>query len=113
MNCPYCQKPVGFIKTSESVYRKDYGPLYICRPCEAWVGCHPGTDKPLGRLADKDLRIWKRNAHAAFDPIWREGKCTRKNAYLWLSGQLGISVNECHIGMFDTETCKRVVEICK
>ena len=37
----------------------------------------------------------------------------RKAAYRWLSKQLGISAKICHIGMFDVETCKRVVEICE
>ncbi|WP_088258626.1 zinc-finger-containing protein [Fimbriiglobus ruber] len=24
--------------------------------CDAYVGCHPGTETPLGRLANKELR---------------------------------------------------------
>jgi hypothetical protein len=35
------------------------------------VGCHKGTTKPLGRLADAELREWKKRAHAAFDPVWQ------------------------------------------
>ena len=31
----------------------------------AYVGVHKGTDKPLGRLANAELRYWKKRAHAA------------------------------------------------
>ena len=30
--------------------------IYICKPCDAYVGVHKGTDKALGRLANKELR---------------------------------------------------------
>ena len=39
-------------------------------------------------------------------PIYRE-------AYKWLSEQLGMPRKDTHIGMFDVDQCKRVVEICK
>ena len=32
---------------------------------------------------------------------------------IWLSAILHIPQEECHIGMFDVKTCRRVVEICK
>ena len=98
----------------------DYGAVWECRPCEAWVGCHPqGT--PLGRLADKALRQAKMAAHAAFDPFWkakmrRDGwpqKRARNAGYEWLAGQMGIAREDCHIGMFDEAQCRRVVEICE
>lgn len=82
---------------------------------------------PLGRLADAELRDWKKRAHAVFDPLWKARAEKRKReegdkyydgrsrgvGYKWLAGQLGIEVKECHIGMFDVETCKRVVEVCQ
>jgi hypothetical protein len=37
----------------------------------------------------------------------------RKECYQWLADNLKISVDDCHIGMMDTETCNRVVKICK
>ena len=66
--CPYCDGVIEFLSSSESIYHgRDYGPVYICKPCQAWVGCHRGTIKPLGRLADKELRRAKIAAHDAFD----------------------------------------------
>jgi hypothetical protein len=118
--CPYCSAPAVYVDSSE-VYARSYGMIYLCRPCKAWVGVHKGTDKPLGRLANKELREWKMRAHAAFDPLWqkklrkcgpRGKKSARKSGYHWLAAELGIPVKECHIGMMDVEQCKRVVEIC-
>jgi hypothetical protein len=118
--CPYCGS------TSEQVTGKVIYPhrldlhgkvFYQCRPCGAYVGCHPGTSFPLGRLANAELRAAKISAHAAFDPLWRspfpdEKFGSRKKAYGWLAEQLGIPRNDCHIGMFDVETCHEVVKVC-
>lgn len=76
------------------------------------VGCHPGTIKPLGRLATKELRVWKMKAHEAFDPLWKSREMKRGDAYGWLAGELGIRVEKCHIGMFDEAMCGRVIEAC-
>lgn len=120
--CPYCQRPARLHAMSNALYHgRDYGPAWVCSPCGAWVGCHPGTTNPLGRLADRDLRKAKQEAHAVFDPLWRAKQCrydltkrdARNQGYRWLAFRLGISRDACHIGMFDLETCRRVVEICK
>jgi len=79
--------------------------------CDSYVGCHRNSRRPLGRLANKELRKWKLSAHAAFDPLWKRGLMGRNEAYRWLAAQLKIKVHKCHVGMFDVETCKRVVEL--
>lgn len=112
--CPYCNKES--VKTDGNViypHRPDLASkiFYLCEPCDAYVGCHPKTDKPLGRLANAELRKYKSNAHRCFDPIWKEGKMTRGEAYEWLSLKLGIMKVDCHIGMFDVEMCKKVCAI--
>lgn len=33
--------------------------------------------------------------------------------YAWLANELGIPKARCHIAMFDVETCKQVVEVCR
>ena len=71
------------------------------------------TQNSLGRLANKELRTLKMQAHKAFDPIWKDGYMTRKQAYKWLSDQLEIPEEYTHIGMFGVETCKIVARICK
>lgn len=123
--CNYCGDHTDYVDSSE-VYSRSYGMIYLCKPCNAWVGVHKNTDKPLGRLANSALRDWKKKAHAAFDPLWKrkleirqkergsdyKKAYARGSGYKWLGKQMGIDSKDCHIGMFDIEQCKRVVEIC-
>jgi hypothetical protein len=116
--CPYCDAGAVLHRSSAKFYHgRDYGPVWACVPCGAWVGCHDGTEKPLGRLANKELRQAKIMAHAAFDPLWKpraDGSrpMNRRDAYRWLAGRLGIPAKRCHIGWFDAEMCQRVVDVC-
>lgn len=122
--CPYCLGDTEYIDSSE-VYGKSYGMIYLCRPCNAYVGTHKTTGESLGRLANEELREAKKEAHHYFDQIaktnlinkvWKKfipNISNRKKAYLWLSKSLKIDKDECHIGMFDVEDCRRVVELCK
>lgn len=110
--CPYCFCNSELIK-SEEIYGRDYGWLHICKPCNAYVGCHKDTKRPLGRLAKKELRELKKEAHLYFDKIWKLKCLTRTEAYNWLSEQLGIPLEYTHIGMFSEKTCKNVIEISK
>jgi hypothetical protein len=108
--CPYCGRQAEYVDSS-IIYGLSYGMIYLCRPCDAYVGVHKGTDRPLGRLADNELRRWKKEAHVNFDRLWKHGNMTRGEAYVWLSRQMDIPVSETHIGMFDVAQCKQVVSI--
>lgn len=124
--CPYCNSEAMFVK-GDKIYpnRPDLFGLnfwYCDNGHEAaYVGCHKTNTRllltgaePLGRLADKELRLWKSNAHAVFDPLWKNGKFkSRRRAYNWLADKMKIDVKDAHIGMFDVEQCKRVVQLCK
>jgi len=112
VTCPYCGCRARYVD-SAVIYGRSYGMAYLCKPCDAYVGVHKGTDQPLGRLANKELREWKKLAHAHFDPIWRYGRFMgrRTDAYAWLSEQMGLPRQETHIGMFDVALCRRVVKI--
>lgn len=115
--CPYCAQQAELV-TGETLYphRPDLAKrrFWLCLPCNAYVGVHPNSkDAPLGTLANAELRARRSAAHAAFDPLWRQGKRTRKGAYAWLAHRLGIPVKDCHIGMFDLETCNLVIEHAK
>jgi hypothetical protein len=98
--------------------RPDLHALYfwLCRGCNAWCGCHKGTKRAYGSLANAELRDARQRAHAAFDPIWREQKgdkrMNRSIAYNWLARELGLTYEETHIGDFDLEQCRRTVELC-
>lgn len=114
--CPYCEASSQLVDGSVIYpHRPDlaHKSFYRCAPCAAYVGCHPGTTRALGRLANAELRKAKSAAHAAFDPIWKSGGMRRSKAYARLADALGIKVQDCHIGMFDVATCKRVLDVCK
>lgn len=53
--CPYCHIKTEY-KNSVDIYGADYGMIYICPKCRAYVGVHKGTDKAKGRLANEYLR---------------------------------------------------------
>lgn len=102
---------------------RDFGPVYACSrysACDAYVGCHPGSTTALGRLANHELRYWKKRAHAALDPLWQQRWRTRGGkkakargaAYSFLRQKMGLTAEECHIGMFDVARCRQVVELC-
>lgn len=125
--CPYCGSAAQLLLDSSTLYRgRDYGPLWVCAPCDARVGCHPGTTRPLGRLANAELRSAKMAAHRVFDPLWmvlrdaypellaparKHRGIARMRAYRWLAEQLHIPLAECHIGLFDVALCRRTVEV--
>lgn len=69
--CPYCLAPPTTMMAAD-LYNLDLpGYVYVCVPCEASVGANKVTNKPMGRLAKKELRYLKREAHANFDAIWK------------------------------------------
>lgn len=118
MKCPYCGANV-VLKDATFIYHsnkaKSYGKLWVCSnypKCDAYVGCHDHTEIPLGRLANPRLRSLKKEAHRQFDPIWKSGLMSRREAYKWLSDMLKINLEDCHIGMFDIKECQKVIHIC-
>jgi len=115
MKCPYCGGEAEKT-TGKKVYphRSDLRSIVIfaCLPCDAWVGTHKNSGKPLGRLANAELRKAKMAAHAAFDPLWKGGQMTGKEAYKRLSEKMGLTPEQTHIGMFDVAQCESVVMLC-
>lgn len=110
VTCSYCLKP-AVLEDSAAVYNgRSYGMIWRCAPCDAYVGTHKGSADyaPLGRLANKELRMWKIRAHGAIDPLWKNGSMTRKQVYEYAARLMGLP--EVHIGEFDVNDCKRLVE---
>ncbi|HXI01805.1 MAG TPA: zinc-finger-containing protein, partial [Candidatus Saccharimonadales bacterium] len=81
--------------------------------CRGTHGAHQETGEPLGIPGDRATKDARIRAHAAFDPLWKDGSMRRNDAYYWLSRALGIPRKDVHIGLFDTETCERVVSLCE
>ena len=122
VTCPYCGRDAVLVNGLKVYpHRHDLAEqnFWICKPCDAYVGCHKPTrynnfskTEPLGRLANAQLRRAKSDAHKTFDQIWKTGCKTRTDAYVWLAAQLGICPDECHIGMFDVDMCNKVQAVC-
>lgn len=120
--CPYCREPSEETNGAYLyAHRLDLHDkkFYVCKPCGAYVGCHAATGKPLGTLANANLRKMRNACHRVFDNFWLgfkyggRRKLARTRAYGVLAEQLGIPVSDCHIGQFDEETCTKVLEICQ
>lgn len=120
--CPYCGAGTRLMDSANIYHGRSYGNVWACvnwPSCDAFVGTHKdGSDQALGRLANAELRYWKKRAHAAFDPIWqgwprKNGMMGRSEAYKWLSQKLLTLPEHTHIGMFDVGLCKEVVAICE
>jgi hypothetical protein len=109
--CPYCIKPANLVD-SAVVYGTSYGKMWLCSPCDAYVGTHKDSKQhiPLGRLANAELRRWKIRAHDAFDPLWKSGEMSRGKAYLLMQDLMGISAGQAHIGEFTVDDCKSLIE---
>lgn len=116
IKCPYCHE--NAVKAfGDEVYphRNDlhHKKFWVCHGCDAYVGCHGTTFRPLGRLANAELRKAKIAAHIAFDTIWMGGYMPRSDAYVWLAGEMELSKSKCHIGEMTVSQCEAVVSICK
>jgi hypothetical protein len=109
MNCNHCGNPAEWVENKE-VYGRNYGSSYmmwLCRPCDAYVGCHNNTQTPKGRfLAKRELRDARKRAHAVIDPLWQSKRYKRKTVYIRLKEAFG---HEVHIG--DTETVEECEDI--
>lgn len=116
MKCDKCNMPAKLLKNSTPVYGRDYGPVWVCGNfplCDARCGCHKGTHNPLGTLADAETRRLREQCHAAFDPLWRRGAMTRKEAYGRLAKAMLISIRDCHFGMFNKLRCQAALDCIK
>lgn len=106
--CSCCRIGLMQIVTGLEIYphRSDLAelPFWLCRACGAYAGCHAGTTVAKGRVANAHTRELRLAAHAAVDPIWKEGYLKRGEVYTWIQQQLGLTKREAHIGwMSDTD----------
>lgn len=110
MICPYCGKEAEWV-SNEKIYGKRYGKSYMCyycKSCDAYVGCHSNSRNALGTMANKELRGWRKKAHAVIDPLWKSRKYKRHTVYLRLSEWFGEQV---HVGESDIERCQEIIKV--
>lgn len=88
----------------------DWRWIWICSDCRSFVGTHPNTRNPMGRMADAHTRKLRAKAHEAFDPIWRVSRLlTREQAYDWIARQLGIPSQECHFSWMNADQLQKAI----
>lgn len=113
--CPYCEKEAVYLSSSVSLYAngKDYGPVFCCRPCRAWVGVDTSTLTPLGTMANGQLRAARMQAHFFFDQLWRgkTWRMRRDEACRWMAAQLGIEPEQFSIAALDLAQCENLIEL--
>lgn len=87
--------------------------FYRCQNCNARVGCHKGTTRPFGNLANETLRMKRKETHQIFDSFWKERGMTRTQAYHWMAKKLRLSEQLAHIGGFEMDRCQRLIDLCE
>lgn len=87
--------------------------IYQCQNCNARVGCHKGTTRPLGNVANEILRLKRMETHQVFDSYWHRKGMSRTAAYRWLAKRLHLSTEQAHIGSFEMDQCQKVIDLCR
>lgn len=117
--CNICGGEVIYTSNSK-IYGKEYGSgkMYYCTKCGAYIGTHkPRPKEALGILGNKEMRDMKMKCHDLFDNKWKSEPTSkkrhvaRKNAYMWLSEKLKVSVDDCHFGYFDMDMLNKAYEL--
>ena len=114
--CDCCCSLNVELTTNDRIYGRQFGEwpyCYFCNDCKAAVGCHPGTEIPLGRMADRQTRRLRKIAHDEFDRLWRGGFMTRDKAYQWLAAELQIEIEQCHMSWLTKDQLKQAAQVSK
>lgn len=115
--CPYCGAKAT-LHPASYVYgeaAKTENMLYVCDrypKCDSYVTAHQKTKKPMGTLANGDLRNKRIQAHKAFDWMWKSGLMTKWQAYKWMQGKLALSDKQAHIAKFSEYMCNQLIIAC-
>ena len=127
--CPACQTAARLTDGREIYpHRRDLAdkPIWACTICEdTYVGCHPGTEDPLGFPADAALREARILLHhRKIDPLWKNApmsggyghldtdgiktvqRAARGRVYGFLAARMGLTRETCHTAMFTLEQCR-------
>lgn len=112
--CSNCGSSKVRYTTNDEIYGRIYGNggCYLCDDCKAYVGVHnTKSKKPLGRMANKELRELKMACHKKFDPLWKNTNFKRTDCYGYLASKLGLHLRETHFGWFDKEYLEKALSI--
>ena len=117
--CPYCRSDTKYASSSAEVYNgKDFGPIFICRPCRAWVGSHKDRQEPMGMVCKSDDKLSRVITHAYFDTLWQPASKyqifkSRAAAYEAFAREMKLSPKLAHIGCLTIPECIKLQTVCK
>lgn len=116
--CVECDKDIeAKTVTGSMVYPNNpkvrFDKFWMCNHCKNFVGCHKRANKnkmkPLGVIANKELKQARIMIHNLIDPIWRQEKMKRGEVYAVISSELGYTY---HTGeLRSLEEARRVWKI--
>ena len=99
--CPYCGG-LAVLRPAEYVYgERNLNPdnyLYVCSgypSCDSYIGVHKKSMRPMGTLANGDLRHKRIEAHRALNKVVQAGIMTKHGAYIWLQNRLCLRERTC------------------
>lgn len=110
------------IQTGDKVYKSPHSrsrfamhKFHVCPSCsDSYVGCHEGTDIPLGFAANRETRMARSRLHdQMLDPLWADApnrKEGRANVYRFLTYVMDLH-EAAHIGDFSIEQCREAWRI--
>lgn len=99
MKCGICR---GEMKKDNN----GYGDFWNCEKCDV-------RQYKDGTQADKELRVLRGQAHAAFDEWWKSKGISQYEAYGILAKRFNMSTKNAHMRKFGKKQCKKVIEIFK
>lgn len=114
VRCDNCGSPRVHLQSRRLLGMRETGKWHLiwhCLDCLALVGCHEGTDIPLGLMADVATRAARFQAHGAFDRLWRgrNARMTRQQAYVWMAQVLMIPEDRAHIALLSERQCETLI----
>lgn len=117
VRCPDCDAPMVLRQTFKHRYPKSGKPrkFYGCSnypQCKSAHGAHP-DGRPLGVPADSETKKWRSLAHRSMDALMAKEGWSEKEMYEWLRKAMRLSEEECHVGRFGIDECRRVMSICE
>lgn len=119
IRCPYCGaqatlRPASVIYGSRAIHPDSQ--FYICSrwpACDSYVRAHKGSRRPMGELANGDLRHKRIEAHQALEQLQRHWKTNRRYMYQWLAFCLGTDAAHTHIAQFREYRCEQTIRLCQ
>lgn len=107
--CVGCAKEVGArLISGVTLYPGRYDlhaiPFWQCQTCLNYVGCHHKTRNrtaPLGCIPTPELRNARNHIHALIDPLWKQGKISRKELYRRIGAAMGTKYHTAQLRTLD------------